>query len=246
MSRMMTSSLLHTPWHMPNSRCAAAFKRGALCVGLALGLSGCFDVHQSLHLNRDGGGSYAVSVAAQGLVGEALAEKRLDLAGLPPPVITRGEHGVVRQTARVRFARLSDLSLPFDVISLRVRGHSFFGLGPAQVELRRTFLLGNARREVAQMTGQSRQSIAQILPARLRGNVYVFAITLPGSVLRASPLTLGGLHIAPSIAGNFWDGHTVSWRVPVRLLLRGSILRFAVEFSAYGRFTNAESLPPGS
>jgi hypothetical protein len=217
-----------------------------LCLGLALSLSGCFDVHQSLHINRDGSGSYAVAIAAQGLVGEALAERPLHLAGLPPAVITHAGHGLVRQTARVRFASLSELRLPFDVISLRVRGHAFFGLGPAKVQLRRTFLLANARKAVAQMTGQSRLSMAQILPGRLRGDVYVFAVTLPGSVLRASSLTLGGQRIVPSIDGNLWDGHTVSWRVPVRLLLRRSILRFDVEFSAYGRFANVESLPLGS
>jgi hypothetical protein len=231
---------------MRNARWLVALTRRVFCVGLALSLSGCFDVHQSLHINRDGSGSYAMSIAAHGLAGEALAEKRLDLAGLPPPVITHGDDGVVRQTARVRFASLADLRLPFDVISLRVRGHSFFGLGPAHVELRRTFLLGNARKTVAQLTGQSRRSLAQDLPARLRGNVYIFTITLPGSVLHASALTLGGLQIAPLIAGNFWDGHTVSWRVPVRLLLRGSLLRFNVEFSAYGRFANTESLPSGN
>ena len=227
-------------------RCAAALWRSALCIGLALSLGGCFDVHQNLHINRDGSGSYGVSITGQGLVGEALAEKPLHLTGLPPAVITRGGHGLVRQTARVSFASLSDLKLPFDVISLRVRGHSFFGLGPAQVQLRRTFLLSNAREAVARMTGQSGPSVAQILPGRLKGNVYVFAVTVPGSVRRASSLRLGGQRIVPTIRGNFWNGHTVSWRVPVRLLLRRSILRFDVEFSAYGQFADVESLPPGS
>ena len=246
MSCAMTPISIPSPWRVLNSRCAAALWRSALCIGLALCLGGCFDVHQSLHINRDGSGSYAVSISAQGLIGEALAEKPLHLAGLPPPVITRTDHGLVGQTARVDFASLSELRLPFDVISLRVRGHSLFGLGPAHVQLRRTFLLRNARKAVAEMTGQSRLSAVQILPGRLKGNVYVFAVTLPGSVLRASSLALGGQRIAPSIAGNFWDGHTVSWRVPVRLLLRRSILRFDVEFSAYGRFANVESLPLGN
>ena len=246
MLRVMTPISILFSRRARDSRCAAVLWRSALCIGLALSLGGCFDVHQSLHINRDGSGSYGVSIAGQGLVGEALGEKPLHLSGLPSPVITHGGHGLVRQTAQVSFASLSDLRLPFDVISLRVRGHSFFGLGPTRVQLRRTFLLGNARKAVARMTGQSGLSVTKILPGRLKGNIYVFAVTVPGSVQRASSLRLDGQRIIPAISGNFWNGHTVSWRVPVRLLLRGTILRFDVEFSAFGQFADVESLPLGS
>ncbi|MDE2463027.1 MAG: hypothetical protein KGO02_04855 [Alphaproteobacteria bacterium] len=234
-------SAVRLPLHL------AAIWRIVTCVSLALSLGGCFDIHQSLQVNRDGGGSYAVSVTAQGLVGEALAEKPLRMSGLPSAeIFVDRMHGQVRQTTRVRFTGLDKLKLPDETISLRVLGHSFFGLGPAHVQLRQTLLLANARRMILAMTGQSSSSVAPGMVGRFQKDVYVFSVTLPGSVLRANPLKLDRYRIVPTIRGNFWNGHTVTWRVPLVLLLDRSILRFDVEFSAYGHFTDVVSLPLGS
>src|ERR1700740_269983 len=51
----------------------------AVVVVSAAGLSGCFDLAQNMAVRRDGSGTYAVSVTAEGMVGKAINKHNADI-----------------------------------------------------------------------------------------------------------------------------------------------------------------------
>ena len=216
----------------------------ALLLAVSVGLSGCFDLAQKVAIDRTGAGRYQIAVAAKGIVGEALKEKPVDLEKQDRAVTTtREENGTVTQTSTVTFKNLSDLRLSNEVMSLTVLGHSYFGLGPAHVRFRRTLLVDNARRANADRMGDSSDMGRQVLASMFGDHSYSFSVTVPGSILRVAPVKLGATVIAPSVTGDFYHGHTVTWTMPLDRMLGRKMLSFEVDFSAYGSFSDAQSTP---
>jgi hypothetical protein len=211
----------------------------ALLVVMAVGLSGCFDLAQRVSIGRDGSGRYEASLTGEGIVGEALRNKSTDLTGLNRGVTTMSDvNGRVTQRSVVDFKSLDNLAFSDQVMSLSVRGHSLLGLGPSEMTFRRSFAVDRAR---AQHENEDRdaggmgRAVAQSL---LGDHTYVFSVTLPGSIERIAPIVIGGQVVRPEVTGDFYNGHTITWRMPLYLMAMAHALTFEVDFSAYGWFTN--------
>ena len=123
--------------------------------------------------------------------------------------------GRVTQIGTIAFKSLSDLRLSDEAISLRVLERPFFGLGPTHARFRRTFLVGHARRDHADRVGPDGEIGSQIMASVFGDHTYVFSVTLPGSILRIAPVKLGDAVVTPSVTGDFYHGHTVTWTMPL-------------------------------
>lgn len=221
--------------------------RVVVFAALSISLTGCFDLSQKVEIGRDGTGSYQVQVAAEGLIGQALKEKPAHIDGMPDPqVVSDPKTGITRQTSRVQFKSLADLKLSDEVMSLHVVERPFFGLGPAHMRFRRTFLIGNAKKQQSHDAGRDDEMGRQVLQSMFGGHTYVFSVTLPGDVIKAEPIRFGDTVIDPVIGGDAWNGHTVTWSMPLYLALSRQMLVFQADFSAYGTFTDVESKPKGT
>ena len=233
---------------MPASLWIAKARIAALLVTVSVGLSGCFDLTQTVATDRHGAGRYQIALTAKGLVGEALKERPVALEKQDRAVTTtREEDGKVTQTSTVTFKSLSDLRLSDEVMSLRVLGHSFLGLGPAHVRFRRTFLVDNARRANADRMGREGDMGGQVLASMFGDHTYSFSVTVPGSILRIAPVKLGDhTVVTPTVTGDFYHGHTITWAMPLDRMLAHKMLSFEVDFSAYGSFSDAQSMPENS
>lgn len=221
---------------MPKSH---MWMRASALLFAAVALSGCFDLTQKIAIGRNGGGRYEASIAAGGIVGEGLRDRhgRTDLAGNNHALtVTRESNGIVTQTSSVDFKSLSDLNFSDQSISLTERGHALFGLGPAEMTFRRSFLVDRARREHAGDDAQSGRLGREIAQSLLGNRTYVFSVTLPGSIERIAPIVIGSMAIRPEITGDFINGHTITWRMPLYMLVDAHALNFEVDFSAYGWF----------
>jgi len=219
----------------------AGMRWAILCVA-AIGLSGCFDLTQRVAIGRDGSGWYEAAITAEGIVGEALRNKNANnLAGNNRAVTTTSDtDGRVTQRSVVDFKSLSNLAFSDQGMSLTLRGSSFLGLGPSEMTFRRSFAVDRARAEhedLDQSSGMGRQ-IAQSL---LGDHTYVFSVTLPGSIERIAPVVIGGVTIRPEVTGDFYHGHTITWRMPLYMMAVAHALSFEVDFSAYGWFSNAST-----
>jgi len=210
----------------------------------AVSLSACFDLDQKVAIGRDGSGSYEIAVAAEGLVGDGLKQDRDNMLK-PNKAVSRTEvvNGKVVRSARADFAKLSDLSFNSEAISLHVLGHSLFGLGPTQVRFRRVFLVDHAEKDHAR--GHSDDDMShEVLDTFFGGHSYTFAVTLPGSIDRIAPMTIDGMEIKPTVTGDIYHGHTITWRMPLSLALSAKQIAFEVDFSAYGTFADARTRTP--
>lgn len=220
-------------------------RTAALVFALSVALSGCFDLSQKIAIDRSGAGTYRITVSAKGIVGEALKERPVDLEKADRAVTTtREKNGKVTQTSTVKFKSLADLKLDNELMSLHVLGHSFFGLGPTHVRFRRTLLVDNARRANADRMGDSSDMGNQMLASMFGDHTYSFSVTVPGSILRVAPLKLAdGTLVTPTVTGDFYHGHTVTWTMPLDRMLGRKMLTFEVDFSAYGSFSDVQSTP---
>jgi hypothetical protein len=213
--------------------------RIALVAVASIALSGCFDLTQSVTIDRHGAGRYQVSIAASGMMGDALknGKSQIDI-GQNKNVVTSTviSNGLVTRTSRIDFHSLSDLSLSAEAMSLTVTGHSFFGLGPAHVVFHRVLKVSTARH--AEDVGQAGQAIV----AGIFGDhVYSFSVTLPGSIDWIAPVKIDGVAVKPTVTGDFYNGHTITWRMPLATMIEADKIDFAVGFSAYGFFTDAQT-----
>src|ERR1043165_3676594 len=220
----------------------------AMVVVCSLALSACFDLSQKLSIGRTGGGSYEIAIAAQGLLGEALKDKKesaLDLRENHVKTRVIAANGKTTQIAIMDFKSLSDLRLSDESLSLANHGRSWLGLGPSHVTFRRTFLVDRARRENARGSHGDERFGTELAQTMFGDHTYVFSVTLPGSIDRAAPVKIGRAMIKPQITGDMLHGHTVTWRMPLYTMLQAKLLTFEVDFSAYGSFPDAQSLPAG-
>jgi hypothetical protein len=210
-----------------------------------LALSGCFDLTQKLSIGRDGAGRYQIAVTANGLLGEALKDNKSALHLKQNKVKTRtiAKNGNVTQTATMDFKSLSNLKLSDEALSLTNRGASWFGLGPSHVTFRRTFLVDRARRENAPRHQADDKFGTELAQTMFGDHVYVFSVTVPGTVEHANTLHVGHSTIQPRIVADGVTAHTVTWRMPLYTMLQAKLLTFEIDFSAYGSFPDAQSLP---
>lgn len=209
-------------------------------------LSACFDLTQNLTIDRGGAGHYAMAITAQGLLGEALKDKKtsaIDLKHNKVRTRTVEDNGKVTQYATMDFKSLSDLHLSNESISLANHGASWLGLGPSHVTFRRTFLVDRAKKENTKAGDSEDQRFGTELAQTMFGDhTYVFSVTVPGSVDRANTLHIGRTMIKPQIAAHGL-ATTVTWRMPLYAMLQAKMLDFDVDFSAYGWFGDAQSVP---
>jgi len=228
-------------------RYAKQLSAGTLVIAFSIGLSGCFDLAQKLSIDRGGSGRYVVAITASGLLGEALKDNRSGIRFSQNRVTTRttAKDGKIRQTAVLEFKSLSDLRLSDELVSLTNHGASWFGLGPSHVTFRRTFLVDRARRENAPKSAEAERFGGELLQTMFGDHTYIFSVTVPGSVESALPVKIGRTVIRPLIGKqNLSD--TVTWRMPLYTLLQAKVVSFQVDFSAYGSFRDAQSLPAGA
>ena len=205
-------------------------------------LTGCFDLDQKLALNRDGSGNYEVTLTADGMIGEALKNETL---------ISESNGKIVRETEivngravhreRIAFARLSDLALADEDVTLTVRGGDLFGLLPKHATFRRVVNSADVR---SQQSPEDKDDAAA-LAAVFGKHTYSFSVSLPGSIDRIAPVKVGGVTIRPEVTGDFLR-HTITWRMPLYMMFAEDSVVFTVDFSAYGTFGNSQSRPKRS
>lgn len=216
--------------------------RLALLAVTASALSACFDLDQKMAIHRDGSGSYQIAIAAEGAIGDAMRKDDKHSNDMLKPnkavVTTEVRNGKVVKTARVDFARLSDLALHDEEASLTVLDRGWFGFGPAHVRFRRVFRIGAAR---AGQGGGKDDAGQAALAAVFGGHSYTFSVTLPGSIERIATVKVNGVGIKPEIGGDFYNGHTIVWRMPLTMLMQSDKLTFEADFSAFGSFANAKT-----
>jgi hypothetical protein len=210
-------------------------------------LCGCFDLTQKLSIGRDGAGRYDITIAANGLLGEALKDNKTALQLKQNNVRTRtvAKNGFVTQTVTMDFQSLAALRLSDESLSLTNHGASWFGLGPSHVTFRRVFLVDRARRENAPRQAADNKFGTELAQTMFGDHVYVFSVTVPGSVDRAATIHIGHTTIQPRIVANGVTAQTVTWRMPLYAMLQAKLLTFEIDFSAYGSFPDAQSLPVG-
>ncbi|HSC18208.1 MAG TPA: hypothetical protein VLC74_04765 [Rhizomicrobium sp.] len=220
--------------------------RATVIVVCSLGLFGCFDLAQKLSIDRGGAGHYEVAITATGLLGEALKDNKANFRIARNRARTRivTKDGRVTQIAVIDFKSLSQLRLSDESLSLANHGASWFGLGPSHLTFSRTFLVDRARRENAPKSADAEKFGGELLQTMFGDHTYVFSVTVPGSVDKAAPVQIGRTTIRPQVSGQGLS-HTVTWRMPLTTLLGAKLVRFQVDFSAYGSFPDAQSLPAG-
>jgi hypothetical protein len=209
---------------------------------LALGLSGCFDLSQSVAINRDGSGRYDTAISARGVVGEALKNGKTDIhIGGSRDVHRHSviQDGKVTETSSVDFKQLSDISLSNDSIAIKVRGHDLFGLGQTHAVFRRIFLVDHERR-ARQHDGDDNGGQA-VLASIFGDHTYVFSVHLPGAIDWIAPVWAGDTQVKPDISGNDTAGYTITWRMPLVDMIQSKALHFSVGFSSYGALTDSET-----
>jgi len=222
--------------------------RAIVVIACSIVLSACFDLTQKLSIGRTGGGNYEIAITAQGLLGEALKDKKesaLDLRENHVKTRVVTANGKTTQVAIMDFKSLADLRLSDESLSLTNHGRSWLGLGPTHVTFRRTFLVGRARRENARGRDGDDRFGTELAQTMFGDHTYIFSVTLPGSIDRAPPVKIGHTIIRPQVTGNILSGHTVTWRMPLYTMLQSKLLTFEADFSAYGSFPDAQSLPAG-
>lgn len=218
--------------------------RGALVaatlVAASIGLSGCFDLVQTVGIDRSGTGRYQVALSAEGIVGQALKNEKLVNRQNHATRTTTDINGRVTRMATVDFKSLSELAFSDEVLSLRVTGRDLFGLGPSHVAFIADAMVNKAKNDNqrATLANGVGEEVAQSI---LGDHTYTFTVTVPGSVERALPVTLGNQTYQPTVTGDFYNGHTVTWRLPLYALVNTQALSFEVDFWAWGFFNDAKS-----
>jgi hypothetical protein len=214
--------------------------RAALVAVASIALSGCFDLTQSVTLDRDGAGTYAMAISATGFVGTAIKNGKSNVdIGTNRNVRTTTviANGVTTRTSEVDFRSLSDISLSAESVSLHVTGRSFFGLGATHAVFRRTFHVGDAKKDVEH--NDDDDATAQGIVRSIFGDhYYQFSVTLPGTIDWIAPVWTGDAQVKPTVSGN-----TITWRMPLEDMIAARDLRFSVGFSTWSSLTDAQSKP---
>jgi hypothetical protein len=218
-------------------------KRSIAVAGLAilagLSLSGCLDLVQTVGIDRAGAGRYQIAASAEGFVGEALKNEKLVNKQNHATWTTVAFEGKTTRTATVDFKSLSDLAFSDEAMRLNVKGRDFFGLGPSHVAFVTDVMVDKAKHDNprAQPANNVGEEVAQSI---LGDHTYSFTVTVPGSVERAVPVTLGNHTYEPVVSGDYFS-HTVTWKIPLYALVNSQALAFEVDFWAWGTFSDTKS-----
>ena len=213
---------------------------GAVVV-CAAGLGACFDLGQKVAIGGDGSGGYAISVRADGIVGDALKKKpaHVEVGDMAMTTRVATVDGKTVQTSGTGFHDLSDLKLSDEVVSLHVKGKTLLGLGPTQVNFHRSFRVDNARDDnTKDDSGIGRD----ILTSMFGDHTYTFSVWLPGTIDHAAPVWVGNRFVMPVVA-DAGNGHSVTWQMKLTDMFLADRLDFDVDFSAHGDFHDATSGP---
>jgi len=217
--------------------------RGALAAAAAAamgaGLSGCLDLVQTVNVDRSGAGRYQIAASAQGFVGEALKNEKLVNRQNHATMSTSNAGEKTTRVATVDFKSLSDLAFSDETMSLNVKGRDFFGLGPSHVAFVAEVMVDKAKHDNPR--AESADSVGEEVAQSILGDhTYTFAVSVPGSVERAAPVTLGNHAYEPTVSGDYF-GHTVTWKIPLYALVDSQALNFEVDFWAWGTFADTKS-----
>ena len=220
-----------------------SFLRLAVLAVASIALAGCFDLTQSVSLDKDGAGQYKLAISATGFVGGAIknGKSKVDIGGdnADARSVVVVENGVTTRTSTIPFHSLSDLSLSSETVAVHVTGKSLLGLGATHAIFRRTFHVGDAKKSMQH--DENDDATARSVVESLFGNhFYTFSVTLPGSIDWIAPVHAGDVQIKPVISG---DGHTVTWRMPLEDMIMSRNLNFSVGFSTWGSIAEAQSKP---
>lgn len=219
-----------------------SFARFAVLAVASIALAGCFDLTQSVSLDKDGAGQYRMAISATGFVGTAIknGKSKMDVGdNANVHTTTVIENGVTTRTSTIPFHSLSDLSLSSETVAVHVTGRGFFGLGPTHAIFRRSFRIGDAKKSLGR--NDDNDATAQGIIQSIFGNhFYQFSVTLPGTVDWIAPVRAGDAEIKPMISG---DGHTITWRMPLEDMIEARNLNFSVGFSTWGSIAEAQSRP---
>jgi hypothetical protein len=214
----------------------------AVVVAGAAGLSGCFDLEQRVGLHSNGSGTYAVVVAADGIVGDGLEKKPADIDvgdnRAVRHVVRHGERIV--ETSEVAFKDLSDLKLDDETLSLHVKGKKFLGLGGTEVNFHRSFHVDHARRH--RENDDDSNLGHDILQSMFGDHTYTFAVWLPGDIEHVAPVRVGD-HIVQPVVQSDRYGHTITWKMKLTDMFLADRLDFDVDFAAHGDFHDTQSGP---
>jgi hypothetical protein len=212
-------------------------------VACAVGLSGCFDLGQKVAIGRDGSGGYAVSVAADGIVGDGIRKKHAQFdTDEDMPMVTRIAviDGKTVQTSGTSFHNLSDLRLDDEVISLHVKGQKLLGLAGTEVNFHRSLNVGSARKH--HMDDDDDSGLGKdILTSMFGDHTYTFSVWLPGSIDHINPVVVGDHEVKPTITQD-GDGHTITWRMKLTDMFLADQLDFDVDFTSHGDFHDSQSV----
>lgn len=212
-------------------------------VACAVGLSGCFDLGQKVAIGRDGSGGYAVSVAADGIVGDGIRKKHAQFdTDEDMPMVTRISviDGKTVQTSGTAFHNLSDLRLDDEVISLHVTGKKLLGLGGTEVNFHRSLNVGNVRKH--HMADDDDSGLGKdILTSMFGDHTYTFSVWLPGSIDHINPVVVGDHEVKPTVTQD-GDGHTITWRMKLTDMFLADQLDFDVDFTSHGDFHDSQSV----
>jgi len=217
----------------------------AVVCACAIGLSGCFDLAQKVAVNTSGGGSYAVVVSANGVVGDAISKKHadVDIDEDSNNEVTRVTHedGKVVQTTEIAFKELSDLHLDDETISLTVKGKKLLGLGGTEVNFHRTFHVDEARHhhhDLDDGDDDDKNIGRDILTSMFGDHTYTFSVWLPGSIEHIAPLQVNGHTVHPTVWTDKY-GHTIIWKMDLVDMFLARQIDFDVDFAAHGDFHDA-------
>jgi hypothetical protein len=212
-------------------------------IACAVGLSGCFDLGQKVAIGRDGSGGYAVSVAADGIVGDGIRKKHAEIdTDEDMPMVTHISviDGKTVQTSGTAFHNLSDLRLTDEVISLHVKGQKLLGLAGTEVNFHRSFNIGEARKH--HMDDDDDSGLGKdILTSMFGDHTYTFSVWLPGTIDHINPLVIGDHTVTPTVV-TAGDGHTITWRMKLTDMFMSDQLDFDVDFTAHGDFHDSQSV----
>jgi hypothetical protein len=221
-----------------------SLKSVPLLAVMAFGLAGCFDLDQSVSLNRDGSGTYGVTVAAAGPFGDALKNGKSDMhfgnnPNIHPRTTTVIANGKVSQTTDLDFKQLSDLSLSNETVAIKVKGRDLFGFGKTHAIFRRAMMVDNEMRDRHQSDVNDEQAKA-LLASIFGDHTYVFRVHLPGAIDWIAPVYADGVEVKPQVTSDS-SGSTVIWRMPLLSMIQSKALRMSVGFSTYGPLADSET-----
>lgn len=224
-----------------------ATPRLVLIAATAFALCACFDLDQKVSIDRGGAGRYQMTLSAKGAIGDAIKSDKSGKDDMLKPnkavVTTEIRNGTVIKTATVDFRSLSELKLDDEQIALHVIDHGWFGITPSHVRFKRTFLVGNARASRSGGGGKDEEMGKAVLAGIFGDHEYAFSVTLPGSIDRIAPVRAGGVEVRPDVTGDFYNGHTITWRMPLTTMMSAEKLSFEVDFNAVGSFGDAQTKP---